>query len=153
MVCGTDAGLRVTLPFFGLRPLAAYAVALTGRALTDTQANPTQAEVGFRLATDGKIYQRTSFGGAYSEIVGLEWLFPHDASEADRYECFANLDSGSVSTGTTGSWLALSSNQDWTRVRSSNGTSAAQLTISIRLVGTANALASAIITLTATMVP
>lgn len=143
----------MTLPFFALLLPKHYRVSLTGRSIGGTAATPADAKAGFRLGTDGKIYQARSHisSGAYVEITGIEWLDPHDATEADAYEAFATLDSGTLTAGTTGSWVALSSNRDWERERTDNalGTDTATITIQIRRVGYTEVLATATIDLSA----
>lgn len=143
----------MTLPFYALLLPTHYALSLTNRTVLGTATSPADAKGGFRLGTDGKIYQARSHvsSGAYVEITGLQWLDPHDATHADAYECFATLDSGTLTAGTTGSWLALSSDRDWERERTDNalGTDTATITIQIRRVGYTEVLASAQIVLSA----
>jgi hypothetical protein len=80
-----------------------------------------------------------------------DWITPKSA--ASNYECFATLSSGSLSSGTTGSWLALTSSRSWTRNQSTNGTSTAVIVVQIRKIGTTTVLDSATITLEATREP
>lgn len=68
------------------------------------------------------------------------------------YEVKATLTSGALTTGTTGSWLALSSNRSWSVTDSSSGIASsadATFTLQIRATGTTTVLDSATITLTA----
>jgi hypothetical protein len=67
------------------------------------------------------------------------------------YEVKATLTSGSLTTGTTDSWLALSSNRSWSVTDSTqnNAPKSASFTLQIRATGTTTVLDSATITLTA----
>lgn len=71
------------------------------------------------------------------------------------YEVKAVPTSGSLSFGTTNSWLALSSNRTWSVTDNSANSSAvrAVFTLSIRAAGTTTTLDSATITLTANDLP
>lgn len=138
------------LPFSGLTIPRAFTVALSNHNPRPVTTSPTDCEAGFELGTDGKIY-KTDLNGVYAEVVGVQWLDPKDALEADRYECLATVTSGSLTSGTAGSWLALTSARRWTKVRTNDaaGTDSCAFTLAIRQIGTANNLASATITLDA----
>ena len=56
-----------------------------------------------------------------------DWVSPK-AFAPGAYECRATLNSGTLLTGTTGSWLALTSTRTWTCAN----TASANLTIEIR---------------------
>ncbi len=147
----TSIGVAVALSGGG----SPFAIALTNRTVTDTETSPANALAGFRLGTDGKIYQAAQTGNSnYAEIAGVEWMDPENATEADNYECFATLDSGTLSAGTTGSWLDLAADQTWERSRTVDvaGTTSGVITIQIRLKGTADILATGQITLNGTVV-
>lgn len=142
------------LPFFGLTILRAFVVTLSGRTITASTTSPADCTSGFRLGTDGKIYRTDTGGsGTFQEIAGLEWLDPKDALEADRFECFATVTAGALTSGVTGSWLALSSDREWTvtRTNDTTGTDTATITLSIRRIGMSTNLASASITINATV--
>lgn len=81
----------------------------------------------YKVASDGKVY--TNVGP--SDVLWETWRL--SGASAD-YEVRATLTSGSVSSGTTGSWLALSTTREWTR-GPTIGFSHANLTIEIRLTG------------------
>jgi hypothetical protein len=142
----------VTLPFFGMPFAGAFAVSLTNTTVTDITVSPSDCTAGLRLGTDGKKYATNGAGGGtFAEAVSAEWLYPKDAQQADLYECFATVTGGALTSGTAGSWLALSSSRDWTVVRTSDlaGTDSCTFTLAIRLIGTTTNLASATITLNA----
>lgn len=109
---------------------------------------PATAGVGYQLTSGGK--EQGGIGTAssilYSDIG--DWVTP--TSNANLYEARATLNSGAVSSGTTGSWLALTSTRTWTVTRSVIGTASANLTIEIRLAGgPGTILASATVSMTA----
>jgi len=81
--------------------------------------------------------------GSYADVE--DWITPTSAASG-AYEVKATLNSGALTTGTTGSWLALSSTREWT-VETSIGVVDANLTIEIRRGSTV--LDSATVTLSA----
>ena len=143
------------LPFFGLTLSSAYRVSLQGKTVNANGATPTNVTAGFRLGADGKVYRaRTQVGGgAYEEVSAgsNEWLDPHDGVAADAYECQATVTAGALTSGTAGSWLALTSDREWevTRTNDVLGTDTCTFTLEIRRIGTTVVLNSASITLNA----
>lgn len=103
----------------------------------------TSATAGYRLTSGGQIEHNQQ--NIYSNVG--EWITP--TSQASNYEVFAALDFGTLSSGTTGSWLALSSNQEWTCFAAPNNLEQAIITLQIRRIGTTTILGSAQITITA----
>lgn len=85
----------------------------------------------YTLKSNSEIEQFTSIIGFLP--IG-NWVSPTSAAPGS-YECRADLVSGTLSSGTTGSWLALTSDRTWNLTRLSPGSSSAELTISIRLSG------------------
>lgn len=121
-----------------------------GALITISNQNITDATGGARNATAG--YRLTSGGQAQSQINATfttleQWCTP--TIEASNYEVLVTVTSGSLSTGTAGSWLALSSNQTWTRTAVIGTSNTCVFTAEIRRVGTATVLDSATITLEA----
>lgn len=102
------------------------------------------ATAAYRLGSDGVVYQALN-GGAYTSLE--TWCTP--GAQAVNYECYVTLSSGTLTSGTTGSWLPLSSNQTWTRSASGGLNFAAELSIVIRRVGDTAIAASATIDLEA----
>lgn len=118
--------------------------------ITISNQSITDATGGSRSATAG--YRLTSGGNAQSQInltfTTLEqWCTP--TSQASNYEVLVTVTSGSLSTGTAGSWLALSSTQTWTRTATIGTANTCVFTVEIRRVGTSTVLDSATITLEA----
>lgn len=107
--------------------------------------NPSTAT--YSLESDGDI--------AWSNATGLsvldqgDWINPRSAAGAN-YECRATLTVGTVTTGTTGSWLALSSTRSWTKDSGGPpGSATCTFTIEIREVADTARIVSATITLLA----
>lgn len=116
-------------------------VAIGGASILDSRGSGA-ATAGYRLNTSGAAEQH--LGPSYSTIESwLPFGTPGD------YECRATLNSGTLSAGTTGSWLALSSSREWNCVQSIVGTNAATITVEIRVSATGVVLDSATIDLTA----
>ena len=105
---------------------------------------------GARSATAG--YRLTSGGQAQSLVnvtfTNLEqWCTP--TSEAGNYEAFVTVTSGSLSSGTAGSWVALSTTQTWTRTAAIGDFELCVFTVEIRRIGTTTVLDTATIELAA----
>ncbi len=106
--------------------------------------SPADAFCLFRLNVSGA--GQRNHAGSY--ITQFTWLLSGAASD---YECRMSTGSGTLSTGTAGSWLPLSSTQEWSRSRTGIGTAAYTGTLEIRDASTLVVLASATVTLTATV--
>lgn len=102
------------------------------------------AVCGFQLTAAGEIQIRE--GGSFNSI-GTNWLTSGVASDC---ECLVTMNSGTVSTGTVGSWLNLGTTRAWTA--SDSNISAGSLkqcsfTVQIRKVGTTSPVASTTVSL------
>jgi hypothetical protein len=130
----TIGGPRVTLE-------ATYTV-------SDSTISPTNASASFQLQSDGDVARITvSTGGGGTVDVG-DWITPAAAAGAN-YEVRATVNSGSLTSGSTGTWLALSSTRTWSLDQTSLGTSACELLIEIRLTSTGAVLDSTVVSLSA----
>lgn len=99
----------------------------------------------YTLESDGDVISATTDGGSVDEG---DWIDPKANAPSD-YECLATLNSGTLTSGTTGSWLALTSNRSWSLQKISIGQATqVDLTIEIRK-GSGATLASANVTLDA----
>lgn len=142
---GTTAGTALVMPtnFWGK---ANATVQLTGQTI-DTYAYCTTAIGYYTLKSDGKAYKYASETG---EVYIEDWVTP--TSEASNYEVYASLSSGTLTSGTTGSWLALSSNRLWSVEDGGLGAQSATIVVTVRRTGTSTNLASATITMSATYI-
>lgn len=80
-------------------------VKITDQTITDVSSTDAQ----YVLQSDGTVHGITSGGG---DITLEDWVTPADVAPSS-YECRATLNSGTLDAGTTGSWLALTTNRGW----------------------------------------
>jgi hypothetical protein len=88
--------------------------------------NPTTATAGVRLRSTGQ--QDSRQGGVYTQ----EHVWLQSGGVAGDYQVRATVNSGALSSGTTGTWLALSTTREWF-VQSAGGFESATITLEIRL--------------------
>lgn len=122
-------------------------VELAGAIVSDFTTDPDDAHVGYRLNSTGVEQQANGDPLSYTDIG--DWLISGSAGD---YEVRATLNSGTLTTGTTGSFQVLSTTRAWTVQRTIVGIGSANLTIEIRRVGTTTILASASVILTAEVI-
>jgi hypothetical protein len=104
---------------------------------------PAQS-AGYQINTNGFDYERIN--GV--DTVLSQWVTP--SSAGGNYEVYASLVSGTLSSGTTGSWVATSGTPLWTRVAVISGTiNTVELGMDIRATGTGTVLDSWSVTLEA----
>ena len=104
---------------------------------------PSQS-AGYQINTNGFDYERIN--GV--DTVLSQWVTP--SSAGGNYEVFATVTSGSVSSGTTGSWVATSGSPLWTRVTPIVGTiNIVVLSMQVRATGTGTVLDTWTVTLEA----
>jgi hypothetical protein len=96
------------------------------------------ASAAYQLNSSGNA-EYSENGGAYGLLEA--WCIP--AAQAVNYECYATLVSGSLTSGTLDTWLALSSSRSWSVAQNSPGVSRAVINVGIRRVSTTTILASA----------
>lgn len=129
--------------------LAAFAamggdkITLSGVAVSSVGAGSQTAT--YTLESDGDVVTATTGGGS---VDAGDWIDPKANAPSD-YEVQATLNAGTLTSGTTGSWLALTSNRSWTLTQVTVGAATqVDLTIEIRK-GSGATLASATVTLDA----
>jgi hypothetical protein len=122
-------------------------IAISNQTINDTTGASRAATAGYRLTSGGQVQSQINATFAFLE----QWCVP--AAQAGNYEARVTVTSGSLSTGTAGSWLALTSNQTWTRTASIGSANTCVFTVEIRQVGTTTVLDSATITLEADATP
>lgn len=124
-----------------------HTLSISNKTIPDFQITPAPfASALFTIENDGDLLEQTTTTGPTD--YG-DWISPKDSFS--NYEVRATATSGSVSSGTVGSWLSLGTSRTWSRTQSSVGTSSVQLLIEIRHALTQIVRASATITLTATL--
>lgn len=97
----------------------------------------------YQLRASGDVFATS---GTNASVDRGDWVMPK--LSAPNYECFATLNSGVLSSGTTGAWLALTADRIWENTFSTD----AVITVQIRRVGIAQVLATAVVTLHAELV-
>ena len=124
-------------------------ISITDQNISSFSVYPDVAEtvysIGGPLGQDGKVYEITTYSG-YSELE--QWCTP--TSEASNYEVFATIVSGSLTSGPTGSWVALNFTRQWSVSEDIPGNSQiCTFTVQIRKIGTTTVLDTATITIEA----
>lgn len=105
---------------------------------------PGTAEAGYRLGADGNVYKNEN--GVFTQVE--VWCTP--TGNAPNYEAFVTVTSGVLTSGPTGSWVALSSTRDWVVQESVSGAvNVCDFTVQIRKVGTSTTLDTANVNLAA----
>ena len=118
-------------------------ISITDQSIADFSS--VYAYAYYILTNGGLVQGDTSSGGTTT----LEtWCTP--TSQAGNYEALVTVTSGSLSGGTVGSWVALSTSRAWFVQEFSSGSSnLCTFTVQIRRIGTSTTLDTATITLEA----
>ena len=122
-------------------------ITLTNQTIPASALDPADATAAYTLEADGDVSQ--SVNGTPTDLG--DWIAPKVGLA--NYEVFATLNSGSLTAGTTGSWVDLTLGPTWVRNRTTVGSAAANITVQIRRKFTTTVLASATISLTADVDP
>jgi len=104
--------------------------------------NPQDATVSLSLNSSGVLTILADSGTSYNWVTG---------ALPSGYEVRVTATVGSVSSGTVGSWLPLSTTRTWTVERTILGTKTATLTVEIGLLGASSVLEAGTITMSATV--
>lgn len=106
-------------------------ITVNSGTITDIDfASPFIATATIIYELDGTITTLRQQGADNVDTLG-DWISPL-SSAPGNYEIRATLNSGSLTSGTTGTWQALSTDRAWSVSREVSGTSSANLTIEIR---------------------
>lgn len=116
-------------------------------ALLGSSVSPANPSVFYSLLSSGVKQTSESRDGTSPAVNNSDWVTP--TSSASNFECFATVLTGSFSSGSFGSWLALTSSRTWSLTRSTTGSSVARMNLQIRRVGDSAISASADIQMTA----
>lgn len=120
--------------------------AVSDQTVTDEETSPQTAEARYALDSGGGADYYTIAEGTVS--ISGEWLL---VGANSAFEARATLVSGTLTAGTTGSWLALSTRREWTVAKTTLGSKACTFTVEIRRVSDSVVVDSATIILIATM--
>lgn len=113
----------------------------------DTALSPTDARVVFSINSNGTVL---ATGDTAGTLASYNWITPTTGSTT--YYVRATLTSGTFTSGTTGTWLALSSNRSWTTGFTSNSPGSKTTTATFEIAtdsGGTNVVVSASVTLEA----
>lgn len=126
----------------------AFTAQLTDRTVTASAVSPADATAAYKLDLNGSVYEAINNG---ADNLLETWRL--SGTSAD-FESRATLNSGTLSTGTTGVWQVLSSSSVWTTQNTNDldSTVSAGLTIEIRRVSDSVVVASAAVSLVANVV-
>lgn len=127
--------------------LGANPIRLLGATESAFGIPPATAGAGYQLTSGGKEQSGTGTAASISYTNLGDWVTP--TTDAGLYEVRATVNSGAVSSGTTGSWLALTSSRAWTVTRSVIGLSQVSLTIEVRRASDSVVVASTTVLLSA----
>ena len=119
-------------------------ISITNQTITGSATS--SAGAWYYLTSGGQVQGSTIFNGI-SPFFIENWVTP--TSAASNYEALVTVISGSLTGGTTGSYVALSSTRSWYIQSTSTGTTTCVFTVQIRRVGTVTVLDTATITLNA----
>lgn len=114
-----------------------------------TVTDPADATATFRLESDGDIAYSNADGSLVVDVG--DWIAPTALAGGD-YECRLTNVSGSPTTGTIGSWLALSATRTWTLTRTTLGGNSYSGTLEIRRTSDSVVLGTATLNMTADVV-
>ncbi len=127
-----------------------YVVSLDGHVISDADT-PAPIKVGVRFNSDGTV-DRLISGPSYLQIdSATDWRIPNAGSGTFHIRATLNAQTGSgTRVGALGSWLALTSDREWTvEEPTSSQTATWDLDIEISADGGATTLATALYELTA----
>lgn len=135
--------MSILMAAFAALSSGSATVSLSGVGVSSVGSGTQTAT--YTLESDGDVVSSTTTLGSID--IG-DWISPKSAAPSD-YEVRATLNSGTLTSGTTGSWLALTSNRSWTLTRIAFGPAdQVDLNIEIRK-GAGAVLATATVTLDA----
>lgn len=118
-------------------------ISITNQTISDFSGGTRTATAGYQLNSNGQA--QSQINATFSNLE--QWCTP--TSEAGNYEVFVGVLSGSLSSGTTGSWLALSTTRTWTCTATVGSSQICTIEVSIRRTGTTTTLDTATIELQA----
>lgn len=120
-------------------------IRLTNATVSDSTITPTNASAQYQLTSGGVVNKITVSGGTVQIDT---WKLPAGVPSAN-YEAMVTVTTGSLSSGTTGAWVSLSSTRTWVLNRVVLGTNTCEFTVQIRSAASGAVLTSADIVLTA----
>lgn len=135
-------------------PVVKGVIRLTDRVIAASSTDPDLASATLNLSSSGALIEARSQDGANTSVtVADEWQDPHGFTAGGSFEVRATFLSGDPlnTANMTGFWMNLAISRVWRTLRDTVGTSSSELFFEIRLKDTQAILASATISLTATV--
>lgn len=103
-------------------------IAVSNVTITSNTTDPVSGSAQYTLNTTGDIERFTTLGGTVD--IG-DWITPKGANKTP-YTVRATVTAGALSSGTTGSDLALTSSQTWAVNQVGLGNNSATFTVDIK---------------------
>lgn len=144
---GVPFGTPISLlQLLGSTSASPIVINLVGGTITGLTISPADATAGVNLTSSGN--QQDNING--STTTTNSWV---SGDSPANYDVFATLNSGALTSGTTGAWLNLGTTRAWAVQRTSNvgGTNSANITLQLRPAGGGATITSAIFQLNATV--
>lgn len=114
-------------PNEGVPPGEVTVAYLTSRSVIDSApAGGGTAGTTLRLKTDGVLqFVKTYTGPGQTTTIANQWVLgaPVDPADTAAFEVYATLVSGTLTSGTAGSWLPLHTQQEWYAAATGDGNS------------------------------
>lgn len=130
----------ITNAFFSIM---AGSVVISNRTIIGATVSPTACSATLQLTNTGVLNTITTDGGTIA--ISGEWLVGSNSGAS--FEAFVTVTAGTLTSGTTGSWVSLGTTQNWTKTQSATGASTVTFTIQIRETSTQIVRGTATITL------
>ena len=118
-------------------------ISITDQFIDDFTAGSRNALTGYRLTSAG--LAQSQVNATFTTVE--TWCTP--TGEAVNYEVLVTVTAGTLTSGTSGSWIALSTTRTWTRDAAIGTNELCTFTVQIRRVGSGTVLDTATITLNA----
>lgn len=127
-LAGVPSGAISMSNFYG-KSATTFSLSALSAGVSDTQVAPDTATITVRLKRNGDLDVVTLFGTDF-----YDWGSPNATTLGDGYEARLTKNSGTNPTGSAlGTWLALSSQRDWTLQQVGVGSVTANVTLEIRI--------------------
>ena len=130
----------ITNAFFHI---TAGSVVISSRNIIGSSVSPSACSATLQLTNTGIL--NTIASGVGTIPIAGEWLVGSDSGAS--FEAFVTVTAGTLTSGTTGSWVSLGTTVSWTKTQASIGTSTVTFTIQIRETATQIVRGTATITL------
>jgi hypothetical protein len=120
-------------------------VTISNQTMSGTNFGGGAASAGVRLTRGGQYhfgFSNTNLNPDYTDVGGNEWSDIESPTVGDSYEARLVTTTGTLSSGTADSWLALSSTRSWDVSQNGLGTKVFTGTLEIRVGGVTKDTAS-----------